>query len=134
MMLEGKVPACDDSHLPLCPHTVYSATSMIVSFWTSCSQRRSRLRLSASPWCFLCTKRPCSRYDCVIHFAGFKAVGESVEKPELKLYDKVRNEQGREYEVIAEPRAVENGLLKVALWNEEIGFDWDYPENLEVIS
>ena len=63
-----------------------------------------------------------------------KAMGESVEKPELKLYDKVRNEQGREYEVIAEPRAVENGLLKVALWNEEIGFDWDYPENLEVIS
>ena len=33
----------------------------------------------------LCTKRPCSRYDCVIHFAGFKAVGESVEKP-LEYY------------------------------------------------
>jgi nucleoside-diphosphate-sugar epimerase len=26
-----------------------------------------------------------SRYDCVIHFAGFKAVGESVEKP-LEYY------------------------------------------------
>ncbi len=26
------------------------------------------------------------RFDCVIHFAGFKAVGESVEKP-LEYYD-----------------------------------------------
>ena len=26
-----------------------------------------------------------SRYDCVIHFAGFKAVGESVDKP-LEYY------------------------------------------------
>mmetsp|Transcript_4117 Transcript_4117/g.3998 ORF Transcript_4117/g.3998 Transcript_4117/m.3998 type:complete len:103 (-) Transcript_4117:78-386(-) len=28
-------------------------------------------------------------FDCVIHFAGFKAVGESVEKPLMYYYDNI---------------------------------------------
>ncbi len=42
-----------------------------------------RLPPAALP-CTSCAPHPL-RYDCVIHFAGYKAVGESVEKP-LEYY------------------------------------------------
>ena len=56
--------------------------------------------------------------------------GDAAIEP-LKMGDKVRDMQGREFEVISPPRETEAGVLQVGLWSETIGFDFDYPINLE---
>ncbi len=56
--------------------------------WTSCLLQRSKLR-SALVWpscnglCCKTAVKCCCRFDAVIHFAGRKAVGESVQFPML---------------------------------------------------
>ena len=51
----------------------------------------------------------------------------------IKKGDRVRNEQGVEFEVVADPRATEDGTVLLSLWNNEAGYDVDHPENLERI-
>lgn len=51
----------------------------------------------------------------------------------LEIGDKVRDAQGQEFEVVADPRAVEGQPVEVALWNETLGFHSEYESALERI-
>lgn len=57
-----------------------------------------------------------------------------VEAEPLAPGDRVRNEQGHEYEVISEPKEMESKAVMVGLWSAVHGFDSDYPANLERIA
>lgn len=63
--------------------------------------------------------------------------GLASERPEpdkpLEPGDHVRNSQGREYEVVTGLKETEDGTVMVALWSEQAGFDFDYPQNLELV-
>lgn len=79
---------------------------------------------------------PFSGFQVIIGEADIHSLGDRPEPPPepLKKGDRVRNEQGVEFEVVAEPRATEDGTMLLSLWNNEVGYEVDYPENLERIA
>lgn len=58
---------------------------------------------------------------------------DELESEPFKVGDQVRNEQGVEFTVAADPRETEDRVVLVALWNNDTGYDVDHPENLERI-
>ena len=48
----------------------------------------------------------------------------------LAVGDKVTDSAGHGWEVLAPARENDAGRQIVALWHEDRGVDWDYPENL----